>query len=250
MPYHAPLVQEGAASPSAAVVVATAGAVVGVVVALPAVLLGGPVAGLVVLVVVAVAVAATAWVGSGVVVLRLAGGSPPSLDAAGPARLANLVESVAVAVGVPEPALRVVDDPAPNALVTGQDARRATLVVTSGLLDGLDRLALEAVVAQQLSIIRADAVHRRDVAVAVLGTAGRLVPPLGRLAARAAAADVAADVAAVAVTRYPPGLLSALEAVTAGPEVGGSAVLGPLWFAPPGSADGLALRLETMRELV
>lgn len=230
--------------------VAAAGVAAGLVVGLVALLVGGPLLGLVALGIVAAAVAAALWLGSAPLVLRLAGGAPPSLSAPGPARLANLVESVALAVGIPEPALRVVEDPASNALVTGSDARRATLVVTSGLLDRLDLLALEAVVAQQLSIIRQGSTRRRDVATAVLGTAGRLVPPLGSLAARAAATELGADVAAVTVTRYPPGLLAALDAVTAGPEVRSSAILVPLWFAPPGSTGDLALRLETMRELV
>lgn len=250
VPYYAGLVGERPASPSALVVVLVAGLAAGLVVAVPVVLLAGPVAGGIVLIVVGVAVAGGCWLAAGGVVLRLVGGSPPSLADPGPARLANLVESVAVAVGVPEPALRLVDDPAPNALVTGRDPRHATLVVTSGLLDRLDRLALEAVVAQQLSIIRAGSTHRRDVAVAVLGSAGRFLPSFSRMAATAAAVERGADVAAVGVTRYPPGLLSALEALTAGPEVRTSPVLAPLWFAPPGSADDLALRLETMRELV
>ena len=209
----------------------------------------GPVAALVALVAVSVAVATACWLAAGAIVLRLVGGSPPSLADRGPARLANLVESVALAVGIPEPALRVLDDPAGNALVTGRDPRRATLVVTSGLLDRLDRLALEAVVAQQLSLIRDGSTRRRDVAVAVLGTTGQLLPQLSRLASRAAA-ERGADVAAVTVTRYPPGLLSALEAVAAAPEVRASTAVAPLWFVPPGSADDLALRLETMRELV
>lgn len=229
---------------------AAAGLAAGLVSGIIVLLVLGPIAGLVALGVVSLAVAVACWVSSGDVVLHLVGGAPPSLEAPGPARLANLVESVALAVGIPEPALRLVEDPAPNALVTGPDARRATLVVTSGLLDRLDRLALEAVIAQQLSIIREGSTLRRDVATVVLGTAGRVVPSLGHLAARAAAPERGADVAAVTVTRYPPGLLAALEAVAAGPEVRSSDILGPLWFAQPGSAGELALRLETMRELV
>jgi len=69
------------------------------------------------------------------------------------------------------------------------------------------------------------------------------------MAASAAAVEGEADVAAVALTRYPPGLLTALDAVAAGPEVGSSPVVAPLWFVPPGSAAELAFRLETMREL-
>ena len=249
MPYHPPLVQERSASPSTLLTVTAAGLVVGIVVALPVGLLAGPIAGLVVLVVVTGGVAVICWLTAGSLVLRLVGGTAPSLTEAGPARLANLIESVAVGVGVPEPALRVVEDPGPNALVTGADPRRSTLVVTSGLLDRLDRLALEAVVAQQLSISRAGRTHRRDVAVIVLGTGGRVLPSLGRMAA-AVAAEEDADVAAVAVTRYPPGLLGALDAAAAGPEVTTNPLLAPLWFAPPGLTDQLALRLETMRELV
>ena len=237
-------------SPSPVGVVAAAGLAAGVVVGLLVLVVVGPLAGLIALVVVAVAVAVACWLAAGAVVLRLVGGARPLLSDPGPARLANLVESVALAVGIPEPTLLVRQDPAPNALVTGRDPRRAALVVTSGLLDRLDRLALEAVVAQQLSLIRDGSTRRRDVAVAVLGTTGQLIPPLGRLAARAAAPERGADVAAVTVTRYPPGLLSALEAVAAGPEVRSSPAVAPLWFVPPGSAQELALRVETMRELV
>ena len=237
-------------APSAVALVGLFGLAVGLAVGLLATLVLGPAFGLVALVVGAAAAIAAAWMASGAIVLRLVGGAPPVLTEPGPARLANLVEAVSVAVGIPEPALRVVEDPAPNALVTGADARRATLVVTSGLLEHLDRLALEAVLAQQLSVIREGGTRRRDVTVALLGTSGQIVPPLARLAAGLAAADPGADVAAVTVTRYPPGLLDALAAAAAGPEVGGAPAIGPLWFAPPGAKDQLALRLETMRELV
>ena len=230
-------------------VVGGAGAVVGLVLAVPLLLLLGPVAGGIAFVLVTAAAAAGCWLAASAVVLRLVGGAPPRLAEAGPARLANLVESVAAAVGVPEPALRVVPDPSVNALVSGRDPRRATLVVTEGLLDRLDRLALEAVVAQQLSIIRAGSTHRRDVAVAVLGSVGGVLPPLRQLAATAAAAGTA-DAAAVGLTRYPPGLLTALTAVAGAPEVRTSPVLAPLWFAPPGAAGDLALRLEIMQEMV
>ncbi|MEO5678507.1 MAG: M48 family metalloprotease [Acidimicrobiales bacterium] len=243
MPDHPP-------SPSPVALVAAAGLAVGGVIGIVVLLLLGPVAGVLALAVVAVAVAAACWLAAGAVVLHLVGGAPLDPATAGAARLANLVESVALTVGIPEPALRLVDDPAPNALVTGPDPRRATFVVTSGLLVTLDRLALEAVVAQQLSLIREAHTHRRDVAVAVAGTAGLVLAPLARVAARAAGAEPGADVAAITVTRFPPGLLAALEAVAAAPEVSTSTALVPLWFAPPGGTDELALRLEILRELV
>jgi len=243
-------VQQQPRPTSAVLVVGLTALAVGLGTGAFALVLVGPVFGLLVLVAVAGATAAVGWTCSSTVVLRLVGGEPPALTSAGPARLANLVESVSAAVGIPTPALRVVEDPACNALVTGPDARRATLVVTSGLLEGLDRLALEAVVAQQLSIIREGGTRHRDIVVAIVGTGGQLFPALARLAARAAAADEGADVASLTVTRCPPALLAALEAAAAGPEVRTSPVLMPLWFVPPGSSDHLTLRLETMRELV
>lgn len=248
--YDPPIVQERQAGPSAIVTLALAGLAIGAVLAIPVAVFVGFLAGVALWVVISLVTASALRIGAGRAVLRLVGGVPPSRSAVGPARLANLVESVAVAIGVPQPTLLVVQDPAPNALVTGLDPRHSTLVVTSGLLERLDCLALEAVVAYQLSIIRAGDTHRRDVAVAVWGTAAQVVPAFGHWAVRAAALEPGRDVAACGLTRYPPGLLAALEAVAEGPDVAASPVLAPLWFVPPGSADDLVLRLETMRELL
>ena len=60
---------------------------------------------------------------------RLVGGAAPDLTQAGPARLANLVESVAAATGVPAPVLILVEDPAANALVFGRKKRTRYAIV-------------------------------------------------------------------------------------------------------------------------
>jgi hypothetical protein len=58
--------------------------------------------------------------------------------------------------------------------------------------------------------------------------------------------------AAVSLTRYPPALASALEAVAgAGPAAPANAspVLAPLWVVPPGDGAGAAARAEALRGL-
>lgn len=208
----------------------------------------------------AVVFALVAWVVVGVsvwrlasqVVLRLVGGVAPDLTAVGPARLDSLVTSVSAAAGVPRPALLVVDDPAPNALVTGRTAREATLVVTSGLLDRLDRLQLESVVAHQLALVRAGETHGRDTSVLVLGLPATRFRSFRGLA-RTALFDgerrtLALDATAVGVTRYPPALLQALGIAAAQPPVGGHPALGPLWWFPADRRD-LDVRLDHVREL-
>jgi hypothetical protein len=78
----------------------------------------------------------------------------------------------------------------------------------------------------------------------------------GRLDAAARAESLASmDLAAVALTRYPPGLLAALERIdsSAATVSGGAAVVGsPLWISPPAPAQGpgsLAERIAALAEL-
>jgi len=52
-------------------------------------------------------------------------------------QLHNLVEGLALAAGIPKPAVYVVDDPAPNAFATGHDPEDAAIAVTTGLVEGL-----------------------------------------------------------------------------------------------------------------
>jgi heat shock protein HtpX len=167
-------------------------------------------------------------------------------------RLFNLVDGLCLSSGVPRPDLYVLDDPARNVLVAGRDPRRATVVFTSGLLDSLDRIELEGVVAHQLARIRQD-----DVAPATLvAVLGRLT----RLFMRSALASdrlVAADLEACQLTRYPPGLIGALEKLSGASTVSSAAssATAHLWFVPP--TDGrtsdshppLEERIALLREL-
>ena len=52
------------------------------------------------------------------------------------------------------PRCYVIDDPAPNAFATGRNPEHAALAVTTGLMEKLDRLELEGVVAHEMAHIK------------------------------------------------------------------------------------------------
>ncbi|HET8587333.1 MAG TPA: M48 family metallopeptidase [Candidatus Limnocylindria bacterium] len=68
-------------------------------------------------------------------------------------QLVNVVNEMSIAGGLSPPALYVIDDTAPNAFATGRDPRHASLAVTSGLLDKMDREQLQGVIAHEMSHI-------------------------------------------------------------------------------------------------
>jgi len=79
--------------------------------------------------------------------------------------LRDVVESLALGLGIPTPALYVIEDSAPNAFATGRDPKHASVAVTRGLLDKMDRSELEGVLAHELSHV-----GNRDIRVMLLVT--------------------------------------------------------------------------------
>ena len=70
-------------------------------------------------------------------------------------RLFNVVEEMTIAAGLPQPpAVYVLEDAAPNAFATGRDPLHASVAVTRGLLEQLDREQLQGVIAHEMSHIR------------------------------------------------------------------------------------------------
>jgi heat shock protein HtpX len=65
--------------------------------------------------------------------------------------LFNVVEEMAIAAGLPMPKVYIIDDSAPNAFATGRDPEHASVAVTSGLLDKLNRDELQGVIAHEMS---------------------------------------------------------------------------------------------------
>lgn len=182
-------------------------------------------------------------------VLDLLGARP--LDPDDAPRLANIVDGLCIGHGYRMPRLAVVDSPAIDCALVGHGPGDAHLVVTTGLLSGLERLEIEAVVARGLVILREHMGRATELAAvaALLGRgerAGRLVR---------AFCDPRpvfdADIDGVGLTRYPPALASAFaKADAAGPPPGPPSTR-HLWLI--GGDDELRPPLETridvLREL-
>lgn len=201
-------------------------------------------------------------------------------DPAQYARLHNLVEGLCIASGLPKPGVYVIDDPAPNAFATGRNPRHAAIAVTTGLLDKMNRVELEGVVAHELSHIRNYDILVSTLAVTLVGAVallsdiairtmwwnggrvrregdqgngnnplalvGFVLIALAPLAAKVMQAAISrqretlADVSACQMTRYPPGLISALEKLQADTTVTHSAstATAHLWIEQPMSGVG------------
>lgn len=84
-------------------------------------------------------------------------------------QLDNVVDEMAIAAGLPRPRVYVVPDPDPNAFATGRDPAHASLAVTRGLIDALDREELQGVVAHEMSHIRNLDVRVMTVVAALVG---------------------------------------------------------------------------------
>jgi heat shock protein HtpX len=65
--------------------------------------------------------------------------------------LFNVVEEMAIAGGLPMPKVYIIEDSAPNAFATGRDPEHASVAVTSGLLNKLNRDELQGVIAHEMS---------------------------------------------------------------------------------------------------
>ncbi len=69
-------------------------------------------------------------------------------------QLINVVREMAIAANVPMPRVYLIDDTAPNAFATGRDPQHASVAITIGLLQKLDREELQGVMAHELSHVR------------------------------------------------------------------------------------------------
>jgi heat shock protein HtpX len=85
-------------------------------------------------------------------VLAVSGAKP--VDETSAPQLMNVVREMAIAANVPMPKAYVIDDTAPNAFATGRDPKHASIAITTGLLDKLDREELQGVIGHELSHVR------------------------------------------------------------------------------------------------
>ncbi len=84
-------------------------------------------------------------------------------------KLYRIVENLSIASGIPTPKIYVIDDTALNAFATGRDPRHASVAITKGLLDQLDKVEIEGVMAHEISHIQNYDIRLQSVTVALLG---------------------------------------------------------------------------------
>jgi heat shock protein HtpX len=86
--------------------------------------------------------------------LVLGSSGAKEVDPASAPQLVNVVQEMALAAGVPMPKVYIIDDTAPNAFATGRDPQHASVAITTGLLQKLDREELQGVLGHELSHVR------------------------------------------------------------------------------------------------
>jgi heat shock protein HtpX len=168
--------------------------------------------------------------------------------------LYRIVENLAITAGLPMPKVYIMEEKQPNAFATGRNPQHGVVAVTRGLLEKLDRAELEAVIAHELGHIGNRDVLLSTAVVVMVGLIvimtdfffrisfygggrGRGNDPL-RLAMIAVALALAvlapllaqlmklaisrkreflADASGALLTRYPQGLIQALEKISSDP---------------------------------
>lgn len=88
--------------------------------------------------------------------------------------LYNVVEGLTIAAGIPAPRCYVIEDTAPNAFATGRDPKHAVICVTTGILQKLNRVELEGVVAHEMSHIKNYDIRLQTVVVVMAGVVALL----------------------------------------------------------------------------
>ena len=159
-------------------------------------------------------------------------------------------ENLSLAAQIPKPQLYVINSDSPNAFATGKDPQHATVCVTTGLLDKLNRTELEGVIAHELSHIQnydtrlmtvvslligglstlinlsyrsrlldRDDDHRQvGNVLAIVGLVMMIFAPLIAQLIQLAISrrrEFLADASAIKLTRQPSGLINALKIISA-----------------------------------
>jgi heat shock protein HtpX len=86
--------------------------------------------------------------------LVLAASGAREVSEANAPQLMNVVREMSIAAGTPMPKVYIIDDTAPNAFATGRDPKHASVAITTGLLQKLDREELQGVMGHELSHVR------------------------------------------------------------------------------------------------
>jgi len=170
--------------------------------------------------------------------------------------LYRIIENLCITAGLPLPKIYIIEEPQPNAFATGRNANHAVVAVTRGLLNKLERVELEGVIAHELSHIgnkdmllqtivvllvgivamlsnfflrisffggRGERRDSRDSGgsfLAILGIIAAILAPIAATLIQLAISrkrEFLADGTGALLTRYPEGLALALEKISADP---------------------------------
>ena len=197
-------------------------------------------------------------------------------------RLHNIVEGLSIAAGLPKPRVYIIPEQAPNAFATGRNPEHSSIAVTQGLLDSMNRVELEGVMAHELSHVKdrdilvgtiaatfagavvliaefmlrwffwGGGVRRRGgsreggsgfLILAVVGILLAILAPIFAQLMQLAISrrrEYLADAQGAMLTRYPPGLASALKkiAATAIPMRAANNATAHLWLSQPSRTPG------------
>lgn len=84
--------------------------------------------------------------------------------------LFRIVENLSLGDGLPMPKVYIMDESSPNAFATGRDPKHAVVCVTSGLLQRLNRVELEGVIAHELSHVKNFDTRLMGIVVVLVGS--------------------------------------------------------------------------------
>lgn len=165
--------------------------------------------------------------------------------------LYRIVENLCITAGLPLPKIYIIEEAQLNAFATGRDKNHAVVAVTRGLLQRLDKMELEGVIAHELSHIgnkdmlvstvvvvlagiiallsdfflrisfwggRDNDNKQAGALLMILGVVAAILAPLAATLIRLAISrkrEFLADASGALLTRYPEGLASALEKISA-----------------------------------
>ena len=164
-----------------------------------------------------------------------------------------LVENLCITAGLPLPKIYILEERQPNAFATGRDAKHAVVVFSRGLLEKLDKVELEGVVAHELSHIgnkdillgtvivilvgivamisdfflrvsfhqgrsNRNSENKGGGILLILGLVAAILAPIAAVLIQLAISrkrEFLADASGALLTRYPEGLARALEKISA-----------------------------------
>jgi len=192
----------------------------------------------------------------------------------------NMVENLSITAGLPVPRVYITPETQINAFATGRDPKHAAIAVTQGALTRLENEELEGVLAHELSHVGNRDILISSVAVVLAGVISLLgdmflrsmfwggmgrrdsrdeggavfmvialvlsiLAPLGAMLIQLAISrrrESLADASGVLLTRYPEGLIHALEKIAAdgAPMRTAKTSTAHLWIADPFKGSGVA----------